>query len=83
MDRVKSFRAHHRIRTAKRAVPEDVLTGQQAREYLGIGYNGLLALIRRGVVHTHQVTDFAPWHIPRAELALFPSKPSFLQKEAL
>jgi hypothetical protein len=68
MDRVKSFRAHHRIRTAKRAAPEDVLTGQQAREYLGIGYNGLLALIRRGVVHTHQVTDFAPWRIPRAEL---------------
>ena len=68
MDRVKSFRAHHRIRMAKRAATEDVLTGQQAREYLGIGYNGLLALIRRGVVHTHQVTDFAPWRIPRAEL---------------
>jgi len=68
MDRVQSFRAHHRIRKAKQAAPEDVLTGQQAREYLGIGYNGLLALIRRGVVHTHQVTDFAPWRIPRAEL---------------
>lgn len=68
MDRVKSFRANHRIRTARRADPEDVLTGQQAREYLGIGYNGLLALIRRGLVHTHQVTDFAPWRIPRAEL---------------
>ncbi len=68
MDRVQSFRAHHRIRKAKQAAPEDVLTGQQAREYLGIGYNGLLALIRRDVVHTHQVTDFAPWRIPRAEL---------------
>ena len=68
LDRVKSFRAHHRIRTAKRAAPEDVLTGQQAREYLGIGYNGLLALIRRDVIHTQQVTDFAPWRIPRAEL---------------
>jgi hypothetical protein len=68
MDRVKSFRANHSIRTARRAAPEDVLTGQQAREYLGIGYNGLLALIRRDVVHTHQVTDFAPWRIPRAEL---------------
>jgi len=41
---------------------------QQAREYLGIGYNGLLALIRRGLVHTQQVTDFAPWRIPLAEL---------------
>jgi hypothetical protein len=27
-----------------------------------------MALIRRGVIHTHQVTDFAPWRIPRAEL---------------
>jgi predicted transcriptional regulator with HTH domain len=68
MDRVKSFRAHHRIRKTKQTSAEDVLTGQQARQYLGIGYNGLLALIRRGLVHTHQVTDFAPWRIPRAEL---------------
>jgi len=68
MDRVKSFRAHHRIRKTKQTSAEDVLTGQQARQYLDIGYNGLLALIRRGLVHTHQVTDFAPWRIPRAEL---------------
>jgi hypothetical protein len=68
MDRVQRFRAHHGIRKPKQTTPEDVLTGQQARQYLGIGYNGLLALIRRGLVHTHQVTDFAPWRIPRAEL---------------
>jgi DNA invertase Pin-like site-specific DNA recombinase len=67
-DRVKSFRAHHRIRKTKQTFAEDVLTGQQARQYLGIGYNGLLALIRRGLLHTHQLTDFAPWRIPRAEL---------------
>jgi hypothetical protein len=52
----------------KQTSAEDVLTGQQARQYLSIGYNGLLALIRRGLVHTHQVTDFAPWRILRAEL---------------
>jgi hypothetical protein len=68
MDRVERFRAHHGIRKPKQTTGEDALTGQQARQYLGIGYNGLLALIRRGVVHTHQVTDFAPWRIPRAEL---------------
>lgn len=68
MDRVRNFRAHHGIRKAKQIPPEDVLTGQQAREYLGIGYHGLVALIRRGVLHTNQVTDFAPWRIPRAEL---------------
>ncbi len=68
MDRVQRFRAQHSIRKPKQIPVEDVLTGQQARDYLGIGYNGLLALIRRGLVHTHQVTDFAPWRIPRAEL---------------
>ncbi|MHC4138205.1 MAG: hypothetical protein ACYS0K_24995, partial [Planctomycetota bacterium] len=68
MDRVQRFRAHHGIRKPKQTTAQDVLTGQQARQYLGIGYNGLLALIRRGVVHTHQVTNFAPWRIPRAEL---------------
>jgi len=68
MDRVQHFRAHHGIRKAESISTEDVLTGQQAREYLGIGYNGLVALIRRGIVHTNQVTDFAPWRIPRVEL---------------
>jgi DNA invertase Pin-like site-specific DNA recombinase len=68
LDRVKNFRAHHHMRRTKQPAAEDVLTGQQARQYLGIGYNGLLALIRRRVIHTHQVTDFAPWRIPRAEL---------------
>jgi len=68
MDRVRHFRAHHGIRQAKPVATGDVLTGQQAREYLGIGYTGLVALIRRGVIHTNQVTDFAPWRIPRAEL---------------
>jgi DNA invertase Pin-like site-specific DNA recombinase len=68
MDRVQRFRTQHGIRKPKQITAEDVLTGQQARQYLGIGYNGLLALIRRGLVHTHQVTDFAPWRIPRAEL---------------
>lgn len=68
MDRVQRFRAHHGIRQPRQTPAQDVLTGQQARNYLGIGYNGLLALIRRGLIHTHQVTDFAPWRIPRAEL---------------
>lgn len=68
MDRVENFRVHNGIRKGKPVEGEDALTGQQAREYLGIGYHGLLALIRRGVVHTNQVTDFAPWRIPRGEL---------------
>jgi hypothetical protein len=65
---VKAFRAHHRIPHGRQASDSDILTGLQAREHLGVGYTGLMALVRRGVVHTHQVTDFAPYRISRAEL---------------
>jgi hypothetical protein len=73
-DRVRAFRSHHRIRRVRQGGDPDVLTGQQARDYLGIGYNGLMALVRRGVVHTNQVTDFAPWRIEREELDSEPVK---------
>ncbi len=67
-DRVQAFRSHHRIRRDEPVRDPDMLTGQQARDYLGIGYHGLTALIRRGPVHTNQVTDFAPLRLSRAEL---------------
>lgn len=68
-DRVRAFRSHHRIRQGRRLTQNpDVLTGEQARKYLGIGYHGLTSLIRRGAIHTNQVTDFAPWRLSRAEL---------------
>ncbi|MBI3180506.1 MAG: recombinase zinc beta ribbon domain-containing protein [Deltaproteobacteria bacterium] len=67
-DRVQAFRSAQRIKQSKKADEPDVLTGQQARDYLGIGYHGLTTMVRRGVIHTHQVTDFAPWRLSRAEL---------------
>lgn len=68
-DRVKQFRSHHKICQGRGATDDDrYATCQQAREYLGVGYNTLLVLIRRGVLQNHQVTDFAPWRIPREEL---------------
>ena len=67
-DRVQSFRTAHRIKQSAKAADPACLTGQEARDYLGIGYHGLTALVRRGVVRTNQVTDFAPWSISRAEL---------------
>ena len=67
-DRVQAFRARNKICQGKNTHDPDVLTGQQARDYLGIGYHGLTALVQRGVIHTHQVTDFAPWRISRAQL---------------
>ncbi len=67
-DRVQSFRSRNGIRFVKQNVDPNVLTGQQTRDYLGIGYHGLTALVERGAIHTNQVTDFAPWRISRAEL---------------
>lgn len=67
-DRVEAFRSVHRIKRTKQVNDPDVLTGQQARDYLGIGYHGLMALVRRGLIRTNQMTDFAPWRLSRVEL---------------
>ena len=67
-DRVQFFRSRNGIRHCNKADDTHVLTGQQTRDYLGIGYHGLTALVRRGAINTNQVTDFAPWRIARAEL---------------
>ncbi len=62
------FRKTHRIPQSKAPRSEDVLTMNQAVEYLRISHNGLLGLVRRGVVDTNQVTDFAPWQVDRRQL---------------
>ena len=67
-DRVQAFRHRHHISLYKGKKDPDILTGQQARDYLEIGYHGLMALVRRGVIDTRQITDFAPWRIRRAQL---------------
>jgi hypothetical protein len=40
----------------------------QAIEFLGIGHNGLLGLVKLGAVSTNQITEYAPWRVSRAEL---------------
>jgi hypothetical protein len=67
-DRVEAFRSAHLIKRTKHVADSDALTGQQARDYLGIGYHGLIRLVRRGLIRTNQVTDFAPWRLSRSEL---------------
>ena len=66
-ERARNFRAHHHIRLLGK-VDADKLTGAQAAAHLGISRNGLIGLIRAGAVTKHQVTDFAPWRISKAEL---------------
>ena len=44
------------------------MTMSQAMEYLGVGHNGILAFVRRGVIDKNQITEFAPWRVSRAQL---------------
>ena len=66
-DRVKEYRRLHRIRLEDTNT-DDTMTMNQAIEYLGVGHNGILALVRRGAIHKNQITEFAPWRVSRAEL---------------
>jgi hypothetical protein len=68
-DRVRHLRGNARIPSApKSSRGDDYLTGEQAGKYLGVSRNALHALIRRGAIHNLQVTEFAPWRIPKNEL---------------
>ncbi len=67
-ERVNSFRKQHRIRAGSRTSSDDRMTMNEAIAYLGIGHNGLLGLVKRGVISRNQITEFAPWRVSRAEL---------------
>ncbi len=66
-DRVKDFRSQRHIcRETRNTQPS--MTMNQVMQHLGVSHNGLLALVRRGVIETNQVTDFAPWRVDRTQL---------------
>jgi hypothetical protein len=44
------------------------MTGEQAMKYLSVSRNALHALIGRGVIRNHQVTEFAPWRLSKEDL---------------
>ncbi len=49
--------------------PSDhVLNFNQIKAYLQLSNNVLLALVRNGAIATNQVTEFAPWRVPREQL---------------
>lgn len=67
-ERVKRFRAKHRIPQKALEAASDGLTQNQAAAYLGISRNTLNEIAERGLISTNQVTDFAPWRVPREQL---------------
>jgi len=68
-DRVKNFRAYHRLGSPKEQSGQDQnLSMSDAATYLGISRNGLLGLERLGAISRNQTTDFAPWSVSKAEL---------------
>lgn len=68
MERIRDFRRQERILAPQPPRDAELLTGQQAADYLGVSRNALLALIRRGVVDPQQTTSFAPMRILRQVL---------------
>ena len=67
-DRVRNFRNHHHIQSVGDQRDEDHMTGQQVAERLGVSRHGVEALIQIKALHNYQITEFAPWRIPRAEV---------------
>jgi len=67
-DRVRNFRRTHRVPKAEPPPEGERLTQSQVAAYLGVSRNGVLALERLGAISKNQITDFAPWRVPRSEL---------------
>ena len=67
-DRVTAFRRQHPIGADMRLPDPDLLTMNEAKAYLGVGHNGLLNLVKRGVISPNQISEFAPWHVSLSEL---------------
>ena len=67
-ERVSYFRKQHHIRTGTGARGGDYMTMSEAIAYLGVSHNGLLGLVNRGAISRNQITEFAPWRVPRTEL---------------
>ena len=67
-DRVTNFRKANHIRAIRDNDHERYMTCRQAVEVLEISRHGVEALIRVGALTNHQITDFAPWKIPRKQV---------------
>ncbi|MCP4604260.1 MAG: recombinase family protein [Proteobacteria bacterium] len=67
-DRVTNFRRANHIRAIREHDRDKYMTGQQVAEVLGVSRHGVEALIRVGALNNHQITEFAPWRIPREEV---------------
>ena len=44
------------------------MTMTEAIAYLGIGHNGIVAMVKRGIISANQITEYAPWKVSKAEL---------------
>lgn len=62
-DRVRDYRKQHRITAPSSNAPREVLGMNQVMQRLDISHNGVLALVRLGLLDPNQVAPFAPWRI--------------------
>jgi hypothetical protein len=67
-DRVRDLRNKHRIQLTRPLSKDEYLTQGEVATYLGVSRKSVLALERLGAISRNQITDFAPWRVPRVEL---------------
>ncbi|MEO6593534.1 MAG: hypothetical protein ABIP94_02135 [Planctomycetota bacterium] len=72
-DRIRDYRKQHHIQAPSQNTAQGFLTMNQVMQRLDLSHNGLLALVRLGLLDTNQVAPFAPWRI----------RPESLDSEAL
>jgi DNA invertase Pin-like site-specific DNA recombinase len=66
-DRVRDYREQQQIESSPRE-HSDSMTMRQVQDYLAISHNAVQALARRGALTIRQITDFAPWRVPREQV---------------
>ena len=67
-DRVRDYRSQQRIHAPAADVNRDTMTMNQVQTHLGVSHNGLLGLVRLGLLATDQIVAFAPWRVRREQL---------------
>lgn len=67
-DRVRDYRKQQRIHAPAPDRNRDTMTMNQVQTHLGVSHNGVLAMVRLGLLVPDQVAPFAPWRVPRQQV---------------
>jgi len=66
-DKVNNFRKTHRIKLQIEN-KENIFTAEMTKKYLNVSRNALNKLVKKGLLSTNQVIQFAPWEVKKEQL---------------